>query len=74
MSTASVHFQEDASRVAPDLRHRGIIQAAMRKYETVRDQRKVWFQDWQGARQLAAETKWEASNHLDRYQELDLTA
>ena len=69
MSNASVHFNEDARRVAPDLRHRGIIQTAMGKYETVRDQRKLWFQDWQGARQLAAQTKWEAINHLDKHLE-----
>jgi len=69
MSAPATHFNEDARRVAPDLRHRGIIQTAMGKYETVRDQRKLWFQDWQGARQLAAQTKWEAINHLDKYLE-----
>ena len=69
MSTPATHFKEDARRVAPDLRHRGIIQTAMGKYETVRDQRKKWFQDWQGARQLAAATKWDAINHLDRHLE-----
>jgi L-lactate dehydrogenase complex protein LldF len=69
MSRASTHFQEDARRVSADLRHRAIIQTAMRKYETVRDQRKAWFQDWQGARQLAARTKWEAINHLDKHLE-----
>src|SRR5262249_13156230 len=40
---------------------------AMGKYEAARDQRKAAFQDWQAARQLAANTKWEAINHLDRY-------
>jgi len=69
MSAPATQFKEDARRVAPDLRHRGIIQTAMRKYEIVRDQRKLWFQDWQGARQLAAATKWEAVNHLDRHLE-----
>jgi len=65
MSTPAMHFAEDADRVAHDLRHRGIIQTAMGKYEVVRDQRKSWFQDWQGARNLAARTKFEAINHLD---------
>jgi len=69
MSTPATHFNEDARRVAPDLRHRGIIQTAMGKYEVVRDQRKLWFQDWQGARNLAARTKFEAVNHLDRHLE-----
>ncbi|TAK94724.1 MAG: iron-sulfur cluster-binding protein [Verrucomicrobia bacterium] len=67
MSAPATHFTEDATRVAHDLRHRGIIQTAMGKYETVRDQRKMWFQDWQGARNLAARTKFEAINHLDTH-------
>ena len=67
MSAPATHFNEDARRVAPDMRHRGIIQTAMGKYEVVRDQRKLWFQDWQGARNLAARTKFEAINHLDTH-------
>ncbi len=69
MSAPLTHFKEDATRVAGDLRHRGIIQTAMGKYEVVRDQRKLWFQDWQGARALASRTKFEAINHLDRHLE-----
>jgi len=69
MSAPAAHFKTDAKRVSADLRHRTIIQTAMRKYEVVRDQRKLWFQDWQGARQLASQTKWEAINHLDKYLE-----
>src|SRR6185295_14659200 len=67
MSAPASHFAEDARRVAGDIRHRGIIQTAMGKYEVVRDQRKLWFQDWQGARDLASRTKFEAINHLDKY-------
>ena len=67
MSAPATQFATDARRVAPDTRHRGIIQTAMGKYETVRDQRKLWFQDWQGARNLAARTKFEAVNHLDTH-------
>jgi len=69
MSAHATHFNEDARRVAPDLRHRSIIQTAMGKYETVRDIRKLWFQDWQGARTLAAQTKFESINNLDKYLE-----
>jgi L-lactate dehydrogenase complex protein LldF len=69
MSAPAVQFKRDARRLTADLRHRQIIQTAMGKYETVRDQRKAAFQDWEGARQLAAETKWEAIAHLDRYLE-----
>ena len=69
MSAPLAHFQADAKRVAADLRHRSIIQTAMGKYEVVRDLRKLWFQDWQGARDLAARTKFEAINHLDTHLE-----
>src|SRR5438874_786911 len=67
MTAPVTQFKSDARRVAADLRHRGIIQTAMQKYEVVRDQRKVWFQDWQGARELASRTKSEAIAHLDKY-------
>jgi L-lactate dehydrogenase complex protein LldF len=69
MSAAATDFNKGARRFAPDLRHRGIIQTAMGKYEVVRDQRKLWFQDWQGARTLAARTKFDAVNHLDKHLE-----
>jgi L-lactate dehydrogenase complex protein LldF len=49
-----------------DLRHRRLIRTALRNYEVVCDQHRAAFQDWQSARQAAAETKWEAINHLDR--------
>jgi L-lactate dehydrogenase complex protein LldF len=58
-------FLERARDVSRDLRHRDLIQTAMRKYETQRDRRKAAFQDWQAARSAAAETKWESINHLD---------
>ena len=45
MTAPAAQFKSAARRVAADLRHRGIIQTAMQKYEVVRDQRKVWFQD-----------------------------
>ena len=67
--TFVAQFLKDARVMAADLRHRKIIRTALGNYEIARDQRKAAFQDWQGARQLAAETKWEAVNHLDRYLE-----
>ena len=60
-------FKEQATILTHDLRHRQLIQTALRKYETVRDKTKAAFQDWPAARQAAAETKWEALNHLDKY-------
>src|SRR5258708_10028092 len=62
-------FLKDAKRMSSDLRHRKIIRTALGNYEIARDQRKNSFQDWQSARQLAAETKWEAVNHLDKHLE-----
>src|ERR1700722_20672331 len=68
MSSAD-QFLEDAKVMSADLRHRRIIRTALGNYEIARDKRKASFQDWQGARQLAAETKWEAINHLDKHLE-----
>ncbi|MGO8836772.1 MAG: LutB/LldF family L-lactate oxidation iron-sulfur protein [Limisphaerales bacterium] len=57
----------DARRVTADLRHRQIIRTALGNYETARARRQAAFRDWQTARQAAAETKWEALNHLERH-------
>ena len=67
--TFVAQFLKDARVMAGDLRHRKIIRAALGNYEIARDKRTASFQNWQGARQLAAETKWEAVNHLDKYLE-----
>jgi L-lactate dehydrogenase complex protein LldF len=66
MSHAS-EFKTEAVKLTRDLRHREIIQTALRKYEAVRDKNRAAFQSWQSARQAAAKTKWEAINHLDKY-------
>src|SRR5580765_4377342 len=63
----SQEFKAQAVKLTHDLRHRQIIQTALRKYEVVRDKNRAAFQSWQSARQAAAETKWEAINHLDKY-------
>ena len=70
--TFASKFLKQARTMTGDLRHRKIIRKALGNYEIARDQRKASYQDWQGARQLAAETKWEAVNHLDQYLERDL--
>ncbi len=62
-------FMKQARVMAGDLRHRKIIRTALGNYYIVRDKRKASFQDWQSARQLAAEIKWEAVNHLDKHLE-----
>ena len=60
-------FLQDAKTMSADLRHRRIIRTALGNYEIARDKRKASYQDWQGARQLAAETKWQAINNLDKH-------
>ena len=60
-------FRELAGRYTSDLRHRDRIQKALAGYYTRREEHQTRFQDWAGARDLAAETKREAINHLDRY-------
>src|SRR4051812_30453514 len=69
MSSPSQQFTKQAEMLTHDLRHRDIIQTALRKYEVVRDKSRGAFQDYPAARQAAAETKWEALNHLDKYLE-----
>ena len=60
-------FKNDALRITHDLRHRSLIQTALGKYIVARDAKKSKFQNWQEARQTAAEIKWDAINHLDRH-------
>ena len=67
MNSPSREFKTQATRLTADLRHRQLIQTALGKYEVVRDQTKGAFQNWPAARQAAAQTKWEAVNHLDHY-------
>lgn len=67
MSGAATQFKTDATEKASDLRHRDLIQTALKKYEVGREVRTSAFQDWQQARQAAAETKFEAINNLDKY-------
>ncbi len=67
MIKAVSQFKTDALRLTRDLTHRAFINTSLKKYEVARDARKSLYQDWQSARQAAAEIKWEAVNHLDKY-------
>ena len=69
MSTSVSEFKTRAAEKTGDLRLRQFIRTALRGYETARDRRKGAFQSWESARQAAAETKWEAVNHLDTHLE-----
>ncbi len=67
MSSYATKFSRDARRVTADRRLRQTIRTALHNYEIARDQRQAAFQDWQTARQAAAETKWEAINPLPQH-------
>ncbi|MEO7931913.1 MAG: LutB/LldF family L-lactate oxidation iron-sulfur protein [Chthoniobacterales bacterium] len=67
MNLNVLQFKSDSERLTHNLDHRERIQSALKKYYVARDDKKARFQDWQAARQAAAETKWEAVNHLDKY-------
>jgi L-lactate dehydrogenase complex protein LldF len=67
MKATAREFKQQATVLTRDLRHRELIHTGLSKYEVVRDKNKSAFQDWQAARQAAAETKWDAINHLDKY-------
>ena len=62
-------FKTAAERVTADGRQRQFIRTALGNYEIARDKRKAAFQSWESARQAAAETKWQAINHLDTHLE-----
>jgi L-lactate dehydrogenase complex protein LldF len=67
MSSPVQQFLRQARVMAGDLVHRQRIQTAVSKHKTARCASESGFQDWSAARQAAAETKWEAINHLDRH-------
>ena len=69
MKPFAAQFNLQAEKKTADLHHRQVVRTALRSYETARDNRKAAFQDGPSARQAAAETKWQAINHLDQYLE-----
>src|SRR6266478_3759220 len=52
-AAAAKDFKVQAGLVTRDLRHRTLIQTALKKYETARDLRRAAFGDYQAARQAA---------------------
>lgn len=66
--TAAFHeFLRRAREVADDAPQRNRVRTALGKYELKRDEKKAAFVDWESARDVAAQAKWEAVNHLDRH-------
>jgi len=62
-------FRRAAAAKAADPRHRAVIQKAISSYSSAVARGKSRFADWQEARSLGAQIKWETINHLDRYLE-----
>jgi len=69
MNPRAKAFNESARRITADLPQRGLIQRALDGYYVKRGENQNRFQNWPGARDAAAEIKWDAINHLDRYLE-----
>jgi L-lactate dehydrogenase complex protein LldF len=67
MGINATEFKEKSRHFTSDRGFRAFIQKGLSGYYRKRDENKANFQSWQGARDLAAETKYEAVNHLDRY-------
>jgi L-lactate dehydrogenase complex protein LldF len=67
MKIYSRQFNEAARRHTADGDHRGRIQKALSGYYAKREEYQNRFQNWAGARDLAADIKREAVSHLDRY-------
>lgn len=59
-------FKSESKRVARDLRHRFLIQKALKSYEVARDDKRARYQDYASARTAAAHTKHGAINALDK--------
>jgi len=69
MTTFATEFQQKSGQYTTDRGFRAFIQKGLSGYYKKRDENKARFQSWQGARDHAAEIKYEAINNLDRHLE-----
>src|SRR5919199_186721 len=69
MTAFAKDFATRSGVATRDAEKRGFINTALGGYYVKRDEAMGRFTSWGNARQAAAETKWEAVNHLDRYLE-----
>src|SRR5437867_5149737 len=67
--TTAEQFAHAAAQKTADLRHRAVLQNAIKTYDAAVAKGKTRFADWQNARSHAAQIKWETINHLDKYLE-----
>jgi L-lactate dehydrogenase complex protein LldF len=69
MTPTLQRFQQAATARSADAKHRAVIRRNMATYHLNVAKGKNRFVDWEEARARAAQVKWEAVNHLDRYLE-----
>jgi len=67
MITFAKEFKNAAAHVTGQFELRAFMRRALGGYEVTRDKTRGKYQNWSDARQAAAEIKWDAVNHLDRY-------
>ncbi|QGJ70257.1 putative L-lactate dehydrogenase, Iron-sulfur cluster-binding subunit YkgF [Planctomycetales bacterium 10988] len=67
MSQYTSQFAQAAEAVTQNTDHRSFLQTALRGYQKVRANTQARFTDWQTARKVAAEVKWEAIENLDTH-------
>jgi L-lactate dehydrogenase complex protein LldF len=65
MISTQEQFHRDTERTTADVPRRSFIRKALHGYEVTRDRTKATFTDWQQARNVAAEIKFDSVNHLD---------
>ncbi len=70
MNSREQAFRTAASIKTSDRRHRSVIQKATGTYHAQVARGRERFASWDTARNRVAATKWETTNHLDRYLEL----
>ncbi len=69
MTPTFQRFQSAATAKSADVKHRTVIRNNMATYHRSVVRGKARFLNWEEARARAAQAKWEAVNHLDRYLE-----
>ncbi len=69
MNVPSKQFQTDATSMAANEDRRKFLRSSMQAYSKVRHSTEDRFHDYQAARTIAAEIKWNAIEHLDVYLE-----
>jgi L-lactate dehydrogenase complex protein LldF len=67
--TAAQQFRRAATAKVADPKHRAVLENNIVTYDAAVALGKTRYADWENARSRAAQIKWEAVNHLDRYLE-----